>query len=149
MLCRSARAAVRQLQIRQASTAASRLEKTPDDVVVTWAKRTAFTKAKKGAFKDTPADALLLEMLRIAKSHAGFDVSLTEDIAVGQCQDPSPVYQARAAALAAGFGEHTGVQVVNRLCGSGLMAIRSISDSIARGDIDIGLAAGLESMSTK
>lgn len=29
------------------------------------------------------------------------------------------------------------------------MAVRSVSDSIARGDIEIGLAVGYESMSTK
>jgi len=56
------------------------------------------------------------------------------------------VYEARAAALTAGFHQHTPVQVINRLCSSGLMAIRSISDSITRGDIDIGLAVGYESM---
>lgn len=125
------------------------LEKKPDDVVLTWVKRTALTKAKKGGFKDTPSDVLLLEMLKGAKAAAGFDTNLIEDIAVGTCHPPSPVYEARAAAIAAGFAEHTPVQAINRLCGSGLMAIRSISDSIARGDIDIGLAVGVESMTFK
>lgn len=68
---------------------------------------------------------------------------------VGTCHPPSPVYEARAAALAAGFPQETPVQAINRLCSSGLMAIRSISDSIARGDIDIGLAVGYESMTKK
>ncbi|QRV78730.1 peroxisomal 3-ketoacyl-CoA thiolase [Ceratobasidium sp. AG-Ba] len=48
--------------------------------------------------------------------------------------------------MAAGFPQHVPVQAINRLCSSGLMAIRSISDSISKGDIDIGLAVGVESM---
>jgi acetyl-CoA acyltransferase 1 len=117
--------------------------------VITWVKRTALTKAKKGGFKDTPSDALLTSMLQSAKEQAGFDTDLVEDIVVGTCHPPSPCYESRAAALAAGFAEHTPVQAVNRLCGSGLMAIRAISDSVARGDIEIGLAVGVESMTWK
>lgn len=124
-------------------------KKSPDDVVITWVKRTALTKAKKGGFKDTSSDALLTAMLTGAREQAGFDVSLVEDIVVGQCHSPSPCYEARASALAAGFAEHTPVQALNRLCGSGLMAIRAISDSVARGDIEIGLAVGVESMTSK
>jgi acetyl-CoA acyltransferase 1 len=110
--------------------------------VITWVKRTALT-------KDTPSDALLTSMLQSAKEQAGFDTDLVEDIVVGTCHPPSPCYESRAAALAAGFAEHTPVQAVNRLCGSGLMAIRAISDSVARGDIEIGLAVGVESMTWK
>ena len=123
--------------------------KSPDDVVCTFVKRTALTKAKKGGFKDTSSDALLTAILTGAKEQAGFDVSLVEDIVVGQCHSPSPCYEARASALAAGYAEHTPVQALNRLCSSGLMAIRAISDSVARGDIEIGLAVGVESMTSK
>lgn len=122
--------------------------KSPDDVVITWVKRTALTKAKKGGFKDTSSDALLTAMLTGAREQAGFDINLVEDIVVGTCHPPSPCYEARASALAAGFAEHTAVQSLNRLCGSGLMAIRAISDSVARGDIEIGLAVGVESMTS-
>ena len=124
-------------------------KKSPDDVVCTFVKRTALTKAKKGGFKDTSSDALLTAILTGAKEQAGFDVSLVEDIVVGQCHSPSPCYEARASALAAGYAEHTPVQALNRLCSSGLMAIRAISDSVARGDIEIGLAVGVESMTSK
>lgn len=68
---------------------------------------------------------------------------------VGTCHPPSPCYEARAAALAAGFPASVPVQTVNRLCGSGLMALRHVSDSIRSGDIDIGVAIGYESMSTQ
>ncbi|KAG8967731.1 hypothetical protein FRC03_009424 [Tulasnella sp. 419] len=104
-------------------------------------------KAKKGAFKDMSSDALLYGMLKAVVGRLQMDPALVEDIAVGTCHPPSPAYEARAAALAAGFPSHVPVQTMNRLCSSGLMAIRSISDSISKGDIDIGLAVGYESMS--
>lgn len=106
-------------------------------------------KAKKGGLKDTSSDALLYGMLRAVQERSGVDPALVEDITVGVCHTPSPTYEARAAALAAGFPQHVPVQAVNRLCSSGLMAVRSISDSIARGDIQVGLAVGYESMTSQ
>lgn len=141
------------------------LEKNADDVVLTLAVRTPMCKAHKGAFKDTTSDALLYKTLKGVKERCGFDVKEIQDIAVGKCRfcdrprefnvsagtchPPSPVYEARAAALASGYPQETPVQAINRLCSSGLMAIRSVSDSIARGDIDVGLAVGYESMTKK
>ncbi|KAG8899318.1 hypothetical protein FRB99_006780, partial [Tulasnella sp. 403] len=124
----------------------SLLEKTPDDVVLTFAKRTPMCKAHKGSFKDTTSDALLYATLKGVKERLGFDVNEIQDIAVGTCLSPAPVYEARAAALAAGYPQEIPVQTINRLCSSGLMAIRFLSDSISRGDIDVGLAVGYESM---
>ncbi|KAG9009732.1 hypothetical protein FRB90_008177 [Tulasnella sp. 427] len=123
------------------------LEKTPDDVVLTLAMRTPMCKAKKGALKDTTSDALLYKTLDAVRGRLGFDVKEIQDIVVGTCHPPSPVYEARAAALTAGYPQEIPVQAINRLCSSGLMAIRSVSDSVARGDIDVGLAIGYESMS--
>ncbi|KAG9120691.1 hypothetical protein FRC07_003716, partial [Ceratobasidium sp. 392] len=120
--------------------------KNPDDVVLTLALRTPLCKAKKGGLKDTPSDVLLVGMLQAVKERSGIDLGLIEDIAVGTCHPPSPCYESRASALAAGFPQHVPVQAINRLCSSGLMALRSVSDSISKGDIDIGLAVGVESM---
>ena len=41
------------------------LEKKPDDVVITFAKRTAVGKAKKGQLKDTPVDELLHALFKV------------------------------------------------------------------------------------
>ncbi|KAG8795944.1 hypothetical protein FRC12_007757 [Ceratobasidium sp. 428] len=120
--------------------------KSPDDVVLTLALRTPLCKAKKGGLKDTPSDVLLVGMLKAVKERCGIDPGLIEDIAVGTCHPPSPCYESRASAMAAGFPQHVPVQAINRLCSSGLMALRSVSDSISKGDIDIGLAVGVESM---
>lgn len=60
---------------RAASTArglAGVLQKSPDDVIITFAKRTAMGRAKKGQFKDTPADELLLALIKVGSSqHPG------------------------------------------------------------------------------
>jgi acetyl-CoA acyltransferase 1 len=43
------------------------LEKKPDDVVITFAKRTAIGRAKKGQLKDTPVDELLHALFKVYK----------------------------------------------------------------------------------
>ncbi|KAJ9121700.1 hypothetical protein QFC22_002320 [Naganishia vaughanmartiniae] len=122
-------------------------QKNRDDVVITFAKRTALTRAKKGGFRDTTSDQLLYSFLSTAMPLSGVPHSAVQDIIAGVCHTPSPAYEVRAAALAAGFPETTPVEAVNRLCSSGLMAVRHVSDSIARGELDVGLAIGYESMS--
>ena len=53
----------------------------------------------------------------------------------------------RAAALAAGFPASTAFKSVNRQCSSGLMAVVDIANAIRAGMIDVGVGAGVESMS--
>lgn len=42
------------------------LEKRPDDVVITFAKRTAVGRAKKGQLKDSPVDEMLHALFKVA-----------------------------------------------------------------------------------
>jgi acetyl-CoA acyltransferase 1 len=56
--------------MRSASSRAPRglsaiLQKNPDDVVITFAKRTAVGRAKKGQLKDTPVDEMLHALLLV------------------------------------------------------------------------------------
>jgi len=44
------------------------LEKRPTDVVITFVKRTAIGKAKKGQLKDTPVDELLHALFKVLRS---------------------------------------------------------------------------------
>src|SRR5262245_335099 len=53
---------------------------------------------------------------------------------------------ARMAILLAGFPETVPASTVNRLCASGLDAIGSVSRAIRAGEIDFGIAGGVESM---
>lgn len=43
------------------------LQKNPDDVVITFAKRTAMGRAKKGQLKDTPVDELLHALFKVGR----------------------------------------------------------------------------------
>ncbi len=88
-------------------------------------------------------------MFRTAVGASGINPSLIQDICVGNVLSPGAMYEARGAALAAGIPETTPIQVVNRFCSSGLMAVNVISNAIRAGQIEVGLAVGSESMTAK
>ncbi|KAI0610858.1 3-ketoacyl-CoA thiolase B [Pyrenophora tritici-repentis] len=126
------------------------LEKKADDIVITCALRTAFTKGGKGGFKDTHASDLLHGAYKALVERSGIDPSLVEDIAVGAVLAPGGgATEFRAAALAAGFPTTTAVKSLNRQCSSGLQACVDIANAIKSGMIEIGIGAGAESMSTQ
>ncbi|KAJ1824011.1 3-ketoacyl-CoA thiolase with broad chain length specificity [Coemansia sp. RSA 2671] len=121
--------------------------KNPDDVVIVQALRTPITRAGKGGFKDTTSEYLLGTILRGVVERTGIDPALVEDICVGNvCPPAGGATTARMAALYAGFPHTTSVQTVNRQCSSGLQAVVHIAHAIQSGMIDIGIGAGVESM---
>ncbi|KIM85276.1 hypothetical protein PILCRDRAFT_96412 [Piloderma croceum F 1598] len=122
------------------------LSKNPDDVVITFSKRTPIGRAKKGQFKDTPMDEILHGLFKATLEKTKLDPTKIDDICVGTCHPPSPLYVSRAAALAAGIPHDVPISTVNRLCSSGLMAIRNIAHAIQSGETSIGLAVGAENM---
>ncbi|KAL9618531.1 MAG: hypothetical protein Q9160_006787 [Pyrenula sp. 1 TL-2023] len=124
------------------------LIKSPDDVVVTCALRTPFTKGGKGGLKDTMAPDLLTTALKSLISRSHIDPKLVEDIQVGCVLAPgSGAMEYRAASLVAGFPESTGLTSLNRQCSSGLQACVNIANAIRSGMIEVGVGAGVESMS--
>lgn len=126
------------------------LIKSPDDVVVTCALRTPLTKGGKGGFKDTAAADLLHGAFKALIERSKIDPSVVEDISVGSVLPPGGgATEFRAAALAAGFPASTGVRSLNRQCSSGLQACVDIANAIKTGMIDVGVGAGVESMSSQ
>ena len=123
------------------------LAKNPDDIVITTAVRTPLTKARKGALKDTPVDALLISLLTSIRERMNFDPALVDDVCVGNVLQPAPGFAARNAVLAAGFPVGTSANVASRFCSSGLLSIQNVATAIMAGAIDIGIATGVESMS--
>ncbi|PIL31989.1 hypothetical protein GSI_06693 [Ganoderma sinense ZZ0214-1] len=123
------------------------LAKSPDDVVITFAKRTALGRAKKGQLKDIPVDELLHALFKATFERTKLNPALLEDICVGTCHPPSPLYVSRAAAIASGIPAEVPISTVNRLCSSGLQSIVHISNAIRAGQIELGMAVGVESMS--
>lgn len=122
------------------------LQKNPDDIVITFAKRTAMGKNRKGQFKDVPVDEMMQALLKATFEKTKLDPAKLDDICVGTCHPPSPMYSSRAAALASGIPHDVPISTVNRLCSSGLMAIRNIAHAIQSGEISMGMAIGVENM---
>ncbi|SPO05034.1 probable Acetyl-CoA acyltransferase [Cephalotrichum gorgonifer] len=126
------------------------LQKNPDDVVVTACCRTAFTKGGRGGFKDTAAADLVVGVLSAIIARSGIDPSNIEDIAVGTVLAPGGgATEMRAASLAAGIPDTAAVRSLNRQCSSGLQACVDIANQIKAGMIEVGIGAGVESMSTQ
>ncbi|KAJ7849102.1 thiolase-like protein [Mycena olivaceomarginata] len=123
------------------------LAKHDDDVVIVSAIRSAQTKGKKGGFKDTNPEEILFHVLRHAYKSVNLDPKYIEDVAVGNVLPAGGgASAARMAALHAGIPNTASVHTVNRQCSSGLTAISHIANEIKAGMIDIGIGAGVESM---
>ncbi|KAG8920359.1 3-ketoacyl-CoA thiolase with broad chain length specificity [Tulasnella sp. 417] len=126
---------------------ASLLQKRDDDVVIVSALRTAITKGRKGGFKDTQPEEMLAAALKAVYTSVKLDPKLIEDIAVGNVLPPGGgASAARMAALYAGIPNSTAINTLNRQCSSGLAACNQIANQIRAGEIDIGIGAGVESM---
>ncbi|KAI0164137.1 thiolase [Xylariaceae sp. FL1272] len=125
------------------------LQKSPDDIVVTACLRTAFTKGGKGQFKDTSAADMMAGALKGIIERSRIDPNLVEDVCVGEVLAPGGgATEMRAAALVAGFPESTAVRTLNRQCSSGLQACVDVANQIRTGMIEVGIGAGVESMSS-
>ncbi|PHH90397.1 hypothetical protein CDD83_3811 [Cordyceps sp. RAO-2017] len=124
------------------------LEKRPDDVVVTACCRSAFTKGGKGGFKDTQAADIMAGVLKAIIDRSRINPALVEDICVGTVLAPGGgATEMRGASLVAGFPETTAVRTLNRQCSSGLQACVDVANQIKAGMIEVGIGAGVESMS--
>ena len=71
-----------------------------------------------------------------------------EDVVVGCAfpEGPQGMLIGRSVAILAGLPVSTAGKVVNRFCGSSMDGLHQISTAIESGDIDVGIAAGVEDM---
>src|SRR5512146_1913904 len=117
------------------------------DVVIVGAARTAIGSFL-GSLSSQPAPRLGATAIKAALERAGVganDVQLVHmgnvlQAAVGQAP-------ARQAALFAGLPQSVPCVTINKVCGSGLEAVLGVARAIAAGEIEIGVAGGMESMS--
>jgi len=102
-----------------------------------------------GALHEVSTLGLATAVLRAVKERAGLDTELVDDVVLG-CVDPVGEAGgdiARAAALAADYGDHVpGVQI-NRFCASGLDAVNFAAAQIMAGQHELTIGGGVESMS--
>src|SRR6476660_6296372 len=117
------------------------------DVVIVGAARPAIGSFL-GSLSSVPAPKLGATAIKAALERAGVsenDVGLVHMGSVLQAgggQAP-----ARQAALFAGLPQSVPCVTVNKVCGSGLEAVLGGARAIAAGEIEIGVAGGMESMS--
>lgn len=123
--------------------------KKDDDVVIVCALRTPIGKARRGSFKDTPADDLLATVLQAVVERSGIASQAIEDICVGNVLADQAALMARTGQLLAGIPHTVPINTVNRQCSSGLQACMNIAGAIRSGAISVGIGAGVESMSAK
>ncbi|WP_426148356.1 beta-ketothiolase BktB [Polaromonas sp. DSR2-3-2] len=102
-----------------------------------------------GSLKDTPPTELAALVVRESLARAGVEGKDVGHVVFGHVvnTEPKDMYLSRVAAVNGGCAESTPAFNVNRLCGSGLQAIISASQSILLGDADIAIGGGAENMS--
>jgi acetyl-CoA acetyltransferase family protein len=102
-----------------------------------------------GSLSHLRVDDLLGQTMAWACERVGVALDRIEDIAAG-CVNPAHEGMgdiARWAALAAGFPDSVPAATVNRFCASSLTCTIQIAHAIRSGELDVGLAGGVESMS--
>jgi acetyl-CoA acetyltransferase family protein len=102
-----------------------------------------------GSLSHVRLDDLLGSTMVAACERVGVPLDRIEDIVAG-CVNPAHEGMgdvARWAALAAGFPDSVPAITVNRFCASSLSGAISIAHAIRSGELSVGLAAGVESMS--
>src|SRR5215468_8276428 len=111
-------------------------------------RRSAFSRAGKGAFAATRPDDLLAELFAaLLAEHPGAAEAL-DDIVVG-CAYPEAEQgrnPARAAALLAGVPDRVPAMTLTRMCASSLEATAVAAAKVKQGEASLVLVGGVESM---
>lgn len=104
---------------------------------------------KNGRLVGIRADELSAQVVRaLLKRNPQFPKEKTEDVVWG-CAFPEAtqgMLVARGVGLLAGLAETTAAKVVNRFCGSSMEAAHQLDRAILAGDIEAGIAGGVEDM---
>lgn len=141
---------VRQIAPAPTASNASSTPHKANDVVIVSALRTPITKARGGKFVNTYVEELLAATIKATIEKTKINPASIDDIVVGTVlgNGSQRANECRMGAFLAGIPETVPIHTVNRQCSSGLQAIAHVAANIKAGYYDIGLAAGLESMSS-
>ena len=117
------------------------------DVVIVGAARTAIGSFL-GSLSSVSGPKLGATAITAALQRAGVSANDVQLVHMGMVL-PAGVGQApaRQAALAAGLPQAVPCVTVNKVCGSGLEAVLGVARAILAGDLEVGVAGGMESMS--
>ena len=104
---------------------------------------------KNGKMVGIRPDDLTAQVVKgLLARNSSIDPSKIEDLILGCAfpEGPQGMLMAKGVAILANIPETTGGSVVNRFCGSSMDAVHQISTKIESGDIDVGIASGVEDM---
>lgn len=94
-------------------------------------------------------DDLSAQVVRaLLKRNPNLKLEMVEDVVLGCAfpEGPQGMIMARSVAILAGIPKEAGAKVVNRFCGSSMDAVHQLSTAIESGDIEVGIAIGVEDM---
>ena len=104
---------------------------------------------KRGQMIGIRADDLTVQVLKsLLERNSKLSLDTIEDVVLG-CAFPEHtqgMLMARGVLLLAGIPKEAGGKVVNRFCGSSMDAVHQLSQAIIAGDINCGIAIGVEDM---
>jgi acetyl-CoA C-acetyltransferase len=123
--------------------------RTNREAVIVSTARTPIGKAYRGAFNDTPAQALGGHAIAEAVKRAGIEPAEVEDVIMGSAlqQGATGHNTARQCALRAGLPTSVPGMSLDRQCASGMMAIGVAAKQVINDGVDIVVGGGLESVS--
>ena len=104
---------------------------------------------KRGKLVGIRPDDLTAQVIKeMLIRNPNIDPSLIEDVILGCAfpEGPQGMLMAKGVSILAGIPETAGGAVINRFCGSSMDALHQISTKIESGDIEIGIASGVEDM---
>lgn len=104
---------------------------------------------KKGNLVGIRPDDLSAEVVKgLLKRNPNLKPEMIEDVVLGCAfpEGPQGMIMARSVAVLAGIPKEAGGKVINRFCGSSMDAVHQLSTAIEAGDIDVGIAVGVEDM---
>ena len=119
------------------------------EAVIVSTARTPIGKAYRGAFNDTPAQALAAYAIRAAVERAKVDPAEIEDVVLGSAlqQGAQGTNFGRQALLRAGLPVTVAGQTIDRQCASGLMGVAIAAKQIVLDGQQVAIGAGAESIS--
>jgi acetyl-CoA C-acetyltransferase len=116
------------------------------DVVLCSPVRTAIG-AYNGSLKGVPAADLGATVVRETLKRSGLDPAAVGSVVLGNViQAGNKMNPARQASIGGGVPVSVPAMTVNRVCGSGAQAIVTVAQQIAAGEVEVGIAGGMENM---
>src|ERR671938_291919 len=115
--------------------------------VILGAARTPFGKMG-GALSSVDATELGATAISAALERAGVEPGQVEHVIMGQVlQAGQGQIPSRQAQIKAGIPKEVPSETINKVCASGIRSVATVDQGVRAGDLELGVAGGMESMS--